>query len=608
MSEVDQYEYLKSCEPQAINMDSPYVSKQWNWTSDINNSIYNNSSLTLVQYNLSNLFNSSTLIDTKECFLIIPTVTCVRLTNGANAAAIAPSNNAFAIASLKTSNTSIIHQIDLQINGKTVTQLQPYSNLMYGFNLASQMSKDDLCINGKIKGFSQELDNPNSVYYTGRFGNANENTLNFLAGANAPPIYYQANGNELYGGATPGFANVDVWGQGVATIPGFTSQVLPGVQNASTVNGAIQERVNNTTFLGVTANNFSTTIGTANTYNQEYKPYTQIVNNDIVTYDYLYIKLSDISGIMENIGLIRKFDAILRLYINTGLITVSEAATVTGGANYSVLTYAGTSTFTNTCPITINSLGATANYSAAAFSDITASFTIGRSPNYAITTAGGASVNFGNNYSSQMQATRFYYPNIVLDPLKMSDYLSSQQSKTVVSRQFLYNTYTNIGAGTSFSQLIQSGVRNIKAVVMIPLLASTVNNFSQWSSPFDPCGGCSFAPLSLINLNILVGGNQVRTSSLSYTYEDWVEEVSLYGKNSATEYGVESSLISKNWWDNNRVYLMNIRNTLDDSLTPRNVVVNFLNNNNVAIDLYFFIVYEEEWIVNCATGECQQKQ
>jgi hypothetical protein len=388
---------------------------------------------------------------------------------------------------------------------------------------------------------------------------------------------------------------------------GASSQLQYGAQNFGTINGALQERINNTTFIGPTANNFSLTIGNANLYNQEFKPYSTIIGNDIVYYDYLYIKLADISGIMENIGLIRKFDAILRIYVNTGMITVAESA-VTNAATNSLLTYNGTSTFTNTCPITINSLGLTTNYSAAAFTDITASFTIGRSPNYAITTAGGASVNFGNTYSSQMQSTRFYYPNIVLDPLKMSDYLSSQQSKTVVSKQFLYNTYTNIGPSASFSQLIQSGVRNIKAIIMIPLIASTVNGFSQWASPFDTCGGCSFAPMSLINLNILVGGTQLRTSSLSYTYEDWIEEVSLYGKNSATEYGVESTLISKEWWDNNRVYLMNVRNTLDDSLTPRNVVVNFLNNNNVAIDLYFFIVYEEEWIVNCATGECQQKQ
>ena len=597
MSEVDQFEYLKSCEPQGVNLESPYVSKQWNYTNDINNSIYGNGAgLTLVQYNLSNLFNSSTLIDTKECFLVIPTVTCVRLTNGAAAAAVAPASSAYAIASLKTSNTSIIHQIDLAVNGKTVTQLQPYSNLMYGFDLASQMSKDDLCMHGKIKGFSQQLDNPNSVIYTGNYGSPAIN----LAWTS------QTNGNAVRGGSTPGLVNNSPWGQSNSVNTGqigASSQVQYGAQNFGTVNGAIQERINNTTFVGPTSNNFSTTLGNYQLYNNEFKPYSTIIGNDIIYYDYLYIKLADISGIMENIGLIRKFDAILRIYVNTGLITVAGSAV---GAN-SLLTFNGTSTFTNTCPITINSLGLTTNYSASAFTDITASFTIGRSPNYAITTAGGASVNFQNTYSSQMQSTRFYYPNIVLDPLKMADYLSSQQSKTVVSKQFLYNTYTNIAPTASFSQLIQSGVKNIKAIIMIPLIAQTVNLFSQWASPFDTCGGCSFAPMSLINLNVLVGGNQLRTSSLSYTYEDWIEEVSLYGKNSATEYGVESTLISKEWWDNNRVYLMNVRNTLDDSLTPRNVVVNFNNNNNVAIDLYFFIVYEEEWIINCATGECRQK-
>jgi len=598
MSEVDQYEYLKSCEPQGVNLESPYVSKQWNFTNDINQGIYTNSSLTLVQYNLSNLFNSSTLIDTKECFLIIPTVTCVRLTNLANGAAVAPSNNAYAIASLKTNNACIIHQIDLQINGKTVTQLQPYSNLMNGFDMITKMSVDDLKLEGKIKGFSQQLDNPNSMVYTGNFGANSAQNLTYAG---------QTNGNQDSGGATPGIANNAPWGQRGQTNPaayGASAQLAQGVQNAGTINGAIQERINTTAFLGTTANNFGVTIANANTYNQEFKPYSQIVNGDIVYYDYLYIKLSDISGIMENIGLIRKFDAILRIYVNTGLTTVSESVLNT---NYSLLTFAGTSTFTNTCPITINSLGAFLNYSAAAFTDITAGFFIGRSANYAITTNGGASVNFGSNYQSQIQSTRFYYPNIVLEPLKMSDYLASQQSKTVVSKQFLYNTYSNISVGASFSQLIQSGVRNIKAIIMMPLIAQTVNGFSQFVSPFDPCGGCAFAPLSLINLNVLVGGIQLRTSSLTYSFEDYIEEVSLYNKSSSSEYGTESGLVSREWWENNRVYLLNVRNTLDDALTPRNVVVNFVNNNNVNIDLYFFIVYEDEWTINCATGECNQK-
>jgi hypothetical protein len=418
----------------------------------------------------------------------------------------------------------------------------------------------------------------------------------------------QNNGNQLSGGATPGLANNAVWGQRGTTnnaAYGTSAQLAGGVQNAGTVNGAIQERINSMAFLGTTANNFGVTIANQNTYNQEFKPYSTIINGDIIYFDYLYIKLSDISGIMENIGLIRKFDGILRIYVNTGLISVARTAINT---NYSLLTYTGNSTFTNSCPITINSLGITTNYSAGAFTDITAGFFIGRSASYAITTASGASVNFGANYQSQIQSTRFYYPNIVLDPLKMADYLSSQQSKTVVSKQFLYNTYSNISGGASFSQLIQSGIRNIKAIIIMPLISQTVNGFNQFASCFDTCGGFSFAPLSLINLNVLVGGTQLRTSSLTYSFEDYIEEVMLYNKQSSSEYGVESSLVSREFWENNRVYVLNVRNTLDDSLTPRNVVVNFINNNNVNIDVYFFIVYEDEWVINCATGECNQKQ
>jgi hypothetical protein len=140
------------------------------------------------------------------------------------------------------------------------------------------------------------------------------------------------------------------------------------------------------------------------------------------------------------------------------------------------------------------------------------------------------------------------------------------------------------------------------------MIGQTVNSFSQFQSPFDVCGGCSFAPLSLINLSVQVGGIQVNNTALTYQYESWIEQLSIYNKSSATELGVESGLISKEWWDSNKVYLMNIRNTLDDALTPRNVVVSFQNNSNVVIDTYFYIVYEDEWILNCATGECNQKQ
>ena len=55
MSSSDNYEYEKSNIPQDIDAYSPYVEKQQSsFVNDLNNSVYANSSLSLVQFDLKN--------------------------------------------------------------------------------------------------------------------------------------------------------------------------------------------------------------------------------------------------------------------------------------------------------------------------------------------------------------------------------------------------------------------------------------------------------------------------------------------------------------------------------------------------------------------------
>jgi hypothetical protein len=55
MSSGDNYEYEKSNIPQDIDAYSPYVEKQQSsFVNDLNNSVYANSSLSLVQFDLKN--------------------------------------------------------------------------------------------------------------------------------------------------------------------------------------------------------------------------------------------------------------------------------------------------------------------------------------------------------------------------------------------------------------------------------------------------------------------------------------------------------------------------------------------------------------------------
>ena len=89
----DNYELSKSMFPQGIESETPYVSKQWNFVQDINGGIYSNNGLSLVQFDLSSIYNSTNLIQPDSAFLAIPItyVTAYVTSAGALTAPIASS-------------------------------------------------------------------------------------------------------------------------------------------------------------------------------------------------------------------------------------------------------------------------------------------------------------------------------------------------------------------------------------------------------------------------------------------------------------------------------------------------------------------------------------
>jgi len=69
------------------------------------------------------------------------------------------------------------------------------------------------------------------------------------------------------------------------------------------------------------------------------------------------------------------------------------------------------------------------------------------------------------------------------------------------------------------------------AVPICPFIAATTGANSgfgdfQWKSPFDTCPA-TLAPLSLINLQVAVGGQNVLQSTLNITYEKFLQQANL---------------------------------------------------------------------------------
>ena len=78
---TDTYEFSKSCMPQGVEMETPYVSKNWGYINDINGGIYSNNGLTLVQFDMSSIFNSNALIDPSQMYITVPIVLTTAITS-----------------------------------------------------------------------------------------------------------------------------------------------------------------------------------------------------------------------------------------------------------------------------------------------------------------------------------------------------------------------------------------------------------------------------------------------------------------------------------------------------------------------------------------------
>ena len=569
----DNYEFMKASIPQDIDDYSPYIDKQYNnYINDINNGVYTNNSLTLVNFDLGQIYNSQKFTDTSDLFAVIPITMVAAYSNAGTL--VAPTPGSHALLSIKSNYLNLIHQADLQVNGKTLEPTQPFINVARHFQLLSEMSVNDLKTFGHTIGFSDTLDNTKSMIYYGTSG-ANGSSGNGLTN-NRPFI------------ATAG------------TGGGSDQQIaVQAKQNSSVTNGALQYKVGKyLDTCGNGINNIVPAIVTAANLANEFRPYYTTSGNYMIWYDYAIIKLNHVFESLTKMGLVRRFDATLRLWVNTGTVNATVGGISSANINYS-LTPAN-NTFSNTCPLMIHYLGNdVTNATPALTTNIVAGLYIAKPPATSFSGANFASAAV----SHPLQNCRIYYSQITVQPQKSIKYIEENRNKKVVYRTFVSNLYTNIGSGNNFNNLINSGIVHPTGVLIVPFLASSsAFGDSQWKSPFDTCPATT-SPCSLTNLQVTLGGQNVLQSTLFYTFENFIEQVNLAEQLTSADFGVSTGLINQGYWEWSRFYYVNVeRSPVADKLQPRNINISFINNSAVAIDVMVFIFYSDEFVVDVETG------
>jgi hypothetical protein len=95
--------------------------------------------------------------------------------------------------------------------------------------------------------------------------------------------------------------------------------------------------------------------------------------------------------------------------------------------------------------------------------------------------------------------------------------------------------------------------------------------------------------------------NQLQ-STLYYTFENFVEQITLAEQLTSSDFGITTGLY-QSWWEMFRYYFVNIeRSAITDKNVPRNINVSFTNNTQVTIDTVIFIFYSDEFQIDCETG------
>ena len=668
---TDNYEFFKSNQPQGLDKETPFVNSQWNWINDINFSTYQNSSgLTLAQYDLSSLYNSTKLLQFDCAYIAVPITYCTAWAS--TSAILTPTSNAWSSTGLKSGYWNLVHACEISCNGQTVEQYQPYINQYTNVRLLSSFSQDDLSSFGQFLGMGDfGIDTYQSQQYYGGtnvassagafpsctvsagqgngqannkpFGNSlfsavasttssagstDSTTISVTSGTNI------AIGQLIVGSGIPSntyVVNVSgttvtsnqkvtivtattlyFYNQSQASNSGEQSEVGP--QASGTYNKNYASRLRKFYDTNTNISNFiggSSTNNLTSTSNLafEFKPYFSIQGTTAVWYDVGIIRLADLFQFVNQIPMSSKLDMTLRVYYNMGTVV----SNINANSGLMLTSGAGIS-FTNTCPL-IQSCQSSAPSGAVTMAS---AIFIGSPTTTSVAmgcTAG--SYNFASGVAQHfLSSTRIYFKQVELKPSLLETYKVQNTNKLLLYTSILTNTFANISKASSFSFLVQSGVSRIKGIWIIPQLSASTNGIPAsngtagilpFSQALSPFDAFPASMLSLINLQVSIASVNQLQNIYSYSFQTFYEQILPYANTSGSDLGLSVGLISSTWWDYNRVYYVDCtRGYTTDQLSPRNINISGTNNSNVTIDLLVFTEYYQERRINVITGQVSQ--
>ncbi len=527
-----------------------FLKKDWLKIND-NNTSYNSHQS---QINTSQVA-SSKYVNFSESYLDIP----LNLTlTGSIAPQTATTSCDFALA-MKNYFHNIIHSYSVSVNGNTIIQATPFSNLWNTFRLTNTLSFNEVKTLSHI-GFYP--DDSTSFGFTNVTSPHGIGTTNNRNGVSAPVL-------------TGAFSSLTTQNEGVLKRQLAVAYDVAGLTDPDGL--AFSTLLTQTSAIEAYKSHI---------FNRQAGVFQQAISAQV--------RLKDLCPMFEAMPLVKgMFVEIILNYNQTAFDVVCAGANMTS-TDANIISPMGGSNALMVCSRSAGNGGASVYTADGTYR---ASVSVG---NKVIDTTQANIAGVQN--SPLAQQVSLHLASYTLAP-KYEASMISNPVKDVVFRDIQYYTIKNVASGSTYDQLLTNGTRGLKSLLVMPFHTSVANaGLTPIFSPFDTLEP---SPLALIGqFNCRVAGNNVLTDATTYTYTQFIEN--LYGcrsLNGGLSTGLASGLISKADFENRPYYYVDIGRMPDiDASVAKSVAVVGKNLSALACDYICFVEYERSFQVDILQG------
>lgn len=557
--------YSKSVEEKSS--ESVFVNQSWLSVLDSNNGSYSSSQSTL---ETTTLASSDRFMDYREAYLTIPLLLTLGNSTNADTAGLTDATNVSKIMGLKNSYTSLIHSMSVDLNGTSIIQSTPFSELYNAFKLMTSLSWADVATQGATIGFY-----PDDVMTATAFTADN-------VGGKAGMV---VNNNDVL---TP---TLDAAAVGKIGNKGFAERLRYINFDADAKVGGDAAEVSQSVFLTKSAADqlYKSQVITKHAGGASASP---VVQTQVMA----IVKLKHLHSYFQNVPMSKGCQYRFIFNLNQSTSTLTTNGTVVTGESLVKSSNSGV------VPLMLASCAGSGVGIKAAAGTVRCDLSVGNTC-LDNTLAGYA----GTTTSALGRSIELHVPSYVMNPSLETAYISAGSNRKVVYDDVYSFTIRGVESNMNVNQLVTSGIRGIKSILMVPMLAADANGgVNEFQSVQSSAGGGDCAMLHAItNFNVQVGGVSQLSQNARYGYELFNEQFAgVNAVNAGMSDGLTSGLINERSWSQKHgyVYLQVNRGTELEKGAPKSVQVQFQNVSAKKIDYYIFITYETSINLDVGVG------